>query len=214
MAGQLLKTMQKNRDRWNCFVSYVKDKGLASTLVFAMSTERDDAKLYDTFFSNPPKVKVKGIDGFAKQARKVYIDRLDVASKQGMIASQGHAFAVSSPIFRELYESAKSWVTELIEKQVIREFLKSPTYRIYVSTQVDGPSLASKLGFPANAAKELADLKVSLIVGEKSRAQTCAKLAIDYEMKAKLKNKNPRHGVRFTKPADLIKAVDKIKIAV
>lgn len=214
MSAETLKDILGDKTKLMFFMPFLKKHQLEGNLALVVKRP-DPTQIYDTYFVNPPRVKVQGIEDYKKRAQKAYFDMMEDAVEDGAKPSEAHERAASkNPKIAKIFMEARELSKTYLEKKGIPAWKKSPYYRKYVSTQVDGSSLASKLKFPATAAKDLADLKVSLIVGEKSRATSCAKFAIEYLTKQQLKNKNPRHAVKIMKPADLIKQVDKIKIKI
>ena len=208
MANATLTKLKKNTAKWGFFVEYVKSKKFAKQVSFLMAQPPKD-DLYHTFFSKTPVVKLEGIQSFAKKAQQTYLDRLDQAAEAGMKASEGDRHACNSPIYGKIMDAYISHITDVLENKIMPGFVKSGFYERYVETQVCGSSLAGQMKFPASAADDLQNVKVSLILGNKSNALSAAKRVDQTDPK-----RNKRHAVKFLSPKEIVAQVDKIKIAV
>ena len=205
MASKLIQTMLSDKTLGAYFTDFVKSKGLSNELMFTMANEPRH-KIYDLFYSKTPQVKLKNAGKYAKIAQQHYMQRLDEAAAEGMIASKAHAKAVDSDIFAKIMASGKREMTAIFEGKVYSDFKKSPYYENYVKTQVCGSSLASQLKFPSSAADDLQWTKYCLLTGSKSGAR----LAADRAMKEM--QKKPVKGAKIRSADELVKTLDKIKI--
>jgi len=213
MAGPLLKAILKDRTNLQFFNAFLKSKGLTAELSFVMGTTKMD-EVYDTFFNKAPRVKLKLIDGQIKKAQRTYDDVMDACAKKGMRPTQAHPIASNNKVMAQLYESAKREMTDAFETKVISAYKQSNFYDKFVESQIDGPSLAQQLKFPASAAKDLATAKYFMVIGKKNNAKSYVKSAIDAWMTDNRKNAKKRDGMRLPKEADIFKSLEKVKVAV
>ncbi len=213
MAGPLLKAILKDKTNLKFFNAFIKSKSLGAELTFVMGTTRME-EVYDTFFNKAPQVKLKMIDGIIKKAQRTYDDVMDACAKKGMKPSQAHPIASNNKVMVQLYEAAKRAMTEAFETKVIPAYQQSDFYDKFVESQIDGPLLAQQLKFPASAAKDLATAKYFMVIGKKNNSKSYIKSAIDYWMQDNRKNAKKRDGIRLPKEADVMKSLEKIKVAV
>lgn len=205
----ILEKLKNDKSQWQFFRGFAEAKGFATNIGFVTAKVSKD-EIYDAFFNKTPKYKLKDIDGFAKQAQSIYMDRLNVCAQKGLKASEAHAVAVKSDRFVEIMKSAQREALEYIEGPLYDDYKKSSYYSNYVETQVDGGALYSALKFPKEAAKGLAWAKVMLILGNKNGATKAAQSAIGI----KVNKADKRDGQRIPTAADVIASLERIKIEV
>ena len=204
-----LERLKGDKSQWQFFRSFAEEKGFAMNISFVTAKVSND-EIYDAFFNKTPKYKLKDIDGFARQAQSIYMDRLNVCAQKGLKASEAHAIATKSDKFADIMKSAQRETLEYIEGKLYDDYKKSSYYSNYVETQVDGGALYSALKFPKEAAKDLAWAKVMLILGNKAGATKAAQSAIGI----KVNKADKRDGQRIPTTADVITSLERIKIKV
>lgn len=219
MPNAKITKLMKDRSKMVFFEAYMKEQKMENFLDF-IAAKPNPGDIYDLYMSKKPKVKLPGIETYRKKAQKAYLQavqaEVETARENGERLSRDDAHYAGSRTggVMDAFIKAQGNVEAYVANQAIANWKKSAYYKNYVATQVDGPSLASKLDYPATAGQHLADAKVNLMLGEKRLVKSCVDLAIKAKMAKEMKGKNPRHAVAFPKPADVIKKLEKIRIAV
>ncbi|WP_299772552.1 hypothetical protein [uncultured Tateyamaria sp.] len=219
MPNSKLTKLMKDKSKMIFFAGYLKQQKMENFLDFITAKPKPEA-IYDLYMSKKPKVKLPGLDTYRKNAQRAYIQavqaELETAQERGeqLSRNDAHYAGSRSPGVMDAFNKAQAHAENYVTNQAIPNWKKSHSYENYVGTQVDGSSLASKLKYPPIAGQHLADAKVNLMLGKAGLAKSCVDLAIKAKMDKEMKGENPRHAVAFPKTADVIKELDKVRIAV
>lgn len=207
-----LMIIEKNRALKDTWRRYLKANNMAVEDIFIQGKE-PTAKIYDLFFSEKPKVKIKFIEAETKVARQLYQKLTFAAAEKGLDAAKQHEAAIQDSRFTKLHDSAKKSVEKEIAK-LLAKFLASDTYDKFVESRIDGGMMSDELGMNAVANKSLATAKYFLVMGKKNSAKSYIKDAVKRQAEYMAKQKKvPKKYVPLTEAQALAK-LDKVDVGV
>ncbi|MEJ8475298.1 hypothetical protein [Roseibium algae] len=195
---------------------FMKRKGLVNewAFVFTNINKEKQQQIYHKFFAPSPKVKLKYMEKHSAAAQRLYETRKTAAEADGKEGNDAILSAVNSDQFAALLKNAQNHVRDQYNEKIVPEFFASSGYRDYVYESVDGSVLADEVKYAPSAKESLANAKVCLLLGEKTKAKGFAEQAIKFDQKVKQKTQGLRDKMRVPKANELLAKLDKIKIEI